>query len=273
MSKLMEALRASTRETAKQENGKMPRKKTDHELTQEQLAEVYFASQDKRRKSDAPIVLRVVERPGAASLIPWIITSVAFLITAFSLFSTKRIFVDVHVVDEKHPFFRAAEMDRALENYEGFQPAGPAESLEGQRLSMQGAVFEGAAKLSSTSDRTSLVLVNSSVAPFARASLAQEVPLDLTHAKIVFLAKGNEGGENLAFALRDKNNVQAFGKGKIYPFPDGLTTEWRRAEVPMKDVVSGFNLRDVTGLRFEFGSNVRNKPGSTVFVKDLQVVS
>ena len=270
----MEALKASTREAVRPTDGKMSqKKKAEHELTQEQLADVYFSSQEKRKKADAPIVLRIVERPGAASLIPWIITSVAFLITAFSLFSTKRIFVDIHVVDEKHPFFRSTEAGGAPQAHEGFQSAGPSETLEGQRLSMRSAVFEGAAKLSSTSDKTSLVLVNSSVASFARASLAPEVPLDLTQAKVVFYAKGNEGGENLAFALRDKGNVQAFGKGKIYPFPDGLTTDWRRAEIPLKDAVQGFNAKNVTGLRFEFGGNVRNKPGATVFVKDLQVVS
>src|SRR5688572_23156315 len=112
MSKLMEALKASAKDkpAVSEETGARSAK-TDYEMTQEQLAEIYFSGTEKRpQESRPPMIIKVVEKPGMASLIPWIITSVAFLITAFSLFSTKRVFVDIKVIDEKSGYFAPAEL-------------------------------------------------------------------------------------------------------------------------------------------------------------------
>jgi hypothetical protein len=266
MSKLIEALRTSGRDATRQEA-----KKSDYELTQEQLAEIYFsATGGAQKKLEAPpLIIKVVEKQGAASLIPWVITSLAFLITAFSLFSTKRIFVDINVVDEKAMNqWRSVTSEETAGDVE--LPADEPPAAAG-KISMKHAFFEGASKIKSTADNGSLVLVNSSVSPFARATLKLSPAADLQGMKIVFYAKGAHGGENLAFALKDEDNVLAFDKGKVIPFPDKLTRGWQRAEIVVDQAaVKEFDKNKVIGLRFEFGSNLDNRAGDTIFVKDLQ---
>lgn len=279
MSKIIEALKTISQEPPSQEVSAPPsaiKQKTGYELTQEQLAEIYFSSAAKLKRSDQPLLVQVVQRPGWPGLIPWIITSVAFLITAFSLFSTKRIFVDIHVVDEKPSYLappQAESRPRAGENGHP-APSKRESSFVSQRISMQNAVFEGAAKLNSSSDKNSLTLVNSSLAPFARSQVYLEPPLNLTAAKVAFYAKGAKGGENVALAVKDRNNLLGFPKGKIYPFPEGLTADWQRAEISLEDAPGEFDKSRVVSLRFDFGSkDTANKPGDTVFVKDVQTVS
>lgn len=274
MSKLIEALKSSARTSSE---GGATETKTVHQMTQEQLADIYFSGQSERlKKSEYPLIVKVVEKPAMANLIPWIITSIAFLVTAFSLFSTKRVFVDIKIIDEKNPYFQAFSTQ---ESENGIDREGPIDTSwgegrkeDGQKISTQSIVFEGASKLKSSGDRKGLMLVNSSIAPFAHASLRLSAPLDLSTSKVVFYAKGGRGGENLAFALKDRQNLSAFSKGKIYPFPTALTTGWQRAEITVLDAVKEFDEKNVTSMRFEFGSNIQNKPGDTIFIKDFQII-
>ena len=36
---------------------------TSHELTQEQLADIYFSSSEKAKRADQPLVIKVIEKP------------------------------------------------------------------------------------------------------------------------------------------------------------------------------------------------------------------
>jgi len=276
MSKIIESLKESARELSKKkpfESGSMEGKKSGFEMTQEQLADIYFGGSEKVKKAEYPTVIRVIEKPAKiSSWSPWLITSIAFLITAFSLFSTKRIFVDIKVIDESSPYPGA--WTGAPSSLVGSDAADFFEAQAGgQKLPMQDFVFEGASALKSSKNASVLTLVNSSIAPFARASLHFKSPIDMSGYKIVFLAKGANGGENVAFGLRDKDNVLAFEKGVAYPFPARLTTDWQKAEIVLDNPVSGFNETNIASMRFEFGQRVaKNKAGDTVFVKDLQMV-
>jgi hypothetical protein len=272
MSKIIEALKV--RSSPKE----MTVERTSHDLTQEQLADIYFSATGKPKTNDVPVIIRVVEKSRFASLIPWLITFAAFLITALTLFSTKRIFVDIKLIDEKSPYLRALQRDSEEYSREtGAKNAAPMPgAAAANKFSVPDFNFEGAAYLNSSKDRNGgLTLINSSVAPFARATLSLDPPLDLSHANIVFYAKGAQGGENVAFALKDKENIQGFYKGKIYPFPDRLTSSWQKAEIQVDlDTAKDFDPKSVTSVRFEFGSkDTGNKPGDTVFIKDLQWVA
>jgi hypothetical protein len=269
MSKIIEALKVRSSNPKE-----ISVEKSGHELTQEQLADIYFSATGKTRTAEPPVIIRIVERPRLASWIPWGIAILAFLITAVSLFSTKRVFVDIKVLDEKSPFLRSLEISEE----EPAKPAPPegADKASIHKVPAQDFLFEGAAFLYSSKDRNGgLTLINSSVAPFARATLALDPPQDMTHGRIVFYAKGGRGGENVAFAIKDKENVQGFYKGKIYPFPDRLTTGWQRAEIEVDhDTAKDFDPKNVTSFRFEFGSkDTGNKPNDIVYIKDLQWLS
>jgi len=268
MSKLIEALKTGAVKGSSE-------KKTSYELIQEKLSDVYFPDAEKSKKSEYPVVIRVVEKQGISSLVPWIIASVAFLITALSLFSTKRIFIDVKVIDEKNPYvvslMQTSRTGEAAVPHPSPLQSGDEDSLG--KISLKDVVFEGASELNSSSEKSGLTLVNSSVANFARAQLNFRTPVNMEGSKIVLYAKGRQGGENLALALKDSNHVLAFEKGKLFPFPDGLSSEWQKVEIPLTNVSKEFNPRKVESLRFEFGSkDIHNKPGDTVLVKDLRIV-
>lgn len=269
MSKILEALRAGASAAPRMAQDKEIRvERSTREMTQEQLAEIYFSATGKPKPVEAPIIIKVIEKPRIASVVPWIITSLAFLITAFSLFSTKRIFVDIKVVDDKSAYVAgAAPAEETQINRE----AASLEEGGGNMISLQEFIFEGAAYLKSSRDQNLLTLVNSSVAPFARATINFNRPLNMHRGKIVFYAKGVKGGENLAVALKDQENNQAFLKGKNYPYPHGLTTVWQKTEIPLSDLSKEFDPKHVSSFRFEFGSkDTSNRPGDTVLVRDLQ---
>src|SRR3989338_4066348 len=113
MSKIIEALkvRSAGREEGLSADAarEVTVEKTSHELTQEQLADIYFSATGRPRTAEPPVIIKIIERSRLASWIPWMIASFAFLITAASLFSTKRIFVDIKVLDEKSPFVRSLQ--------------------------------------------------------------------------------------------------------------------------------------------------------------------
>ncbi len=282
MSKIIEALKTRSIQMPKDgftEN--RPKEfrieKTAQDLTQQQLADIYFSATGKSKSAEPPVIIRVVETPKIASYIPWLIASLAFFVTILALFSSKRVMVDVKVFDEKSIRWQESAYDRE-EASALTRPAAEstAQALTANKLSAQEFAFEGAAYLNSSKDKDgTLTLINSSVAPFARASLIFDPPLDLSRARLIFYAKGGRGGETVAVALKDAENVQGFYKGKLFPFPDRLSTSWQKADIGLQEeTAKDFDASHITSLRFEFGSkDTGNKPGDTVMIKDLQWVT
>ncbi len=283
MSKIIEALKVRTSQAPRDEvaprgTHEIKIDKSSRELTQEQLADIYFSTTGKPKTSEAPVIIRIVEKTRLATYVPWIVACLAFLITMFSLFSTKRILVDVKVLDEKSAYYHGLDRRSLADSATPLDDASLDKSagVSASKFEVQDFVFEGAAYLNSSKDKNGLLtLINSSVAPFARATLRLDPPLDLSHSKIIFYAKGGRGGENVAFALKDEDNIQGFYKGKIYPFPDRLSTSWQKAEISIREETGkDFDGKSVTSLRFEFGSkDTGNKPGDLILIKDLQWVS
>jgi hypothetical protein len=281
LSKIIEALKTQTSRQAVKDAiaeaapKEMRVEKSAHELTQEQLADIYFSATGKPKTAEPPVIIKLIERPRLATYIPWIIACLAFTATLFSLFSTKRVLVDIKVLDERTALVHGLDR-RSLDNEASLHATGTGVSeAEAHRFSVPDFTFEGAAYLNSSKDKNgTLTLINSSVAPFARASLLLDPPLDLAGSKLVFYAKGGRGGENVAIALKDEENVQGFYKGKYLPFPDKLTTGWQKAEIFIgQDTAKDFDARRVTSLRFDFGSkDTGNKPGDLILIKDLQWV-
>ena len=155
MSKIIEALKV--RSSARPDEGapvasarEISIEKSVHELTQEQLADIYFSATGKAKTSETPVIIKITERPRSTSWIPWMIAAVAFLITALSLFSTKRLFIEVKVLDEKGPFVRSLENQK---NEEGADVSTKAGSLA-HKIPVKDFLFEGAAYLNSSKDKT-----------------------------------------------------------------------------------------------------------------------
>lgn len=245
------------------------------EATQDRLADIYFkarAQAPQAFSSERPVIIKVVESPRFLTVLPWVIASVAFLVTAFSLFSTKRIFIDINVVDDKNPFIetsREGRSDYPLPPFES-EPRGGPDGPE--RLPLKPFRFEGAGSQQSSAEKAGLRLVNTSIASFARATLHLPEPLDLSGRRLIFEARGINGGERLGVAFKDNGNLSAFAKGRIFPYPDGLTTQWQKAEVILADTVAGFRADRVSAIRFDYGQkDAGNRPGDIILVRDLRI--
>lgn len=250
--------------------------KSAHELTQEQLADIYFSATGKPRTVEPPVIIRLIERPRLATYIPWVLACLAFAATLLSLFSTKRVLIDVKVLDEKTAAVYGLGRNPTDPDAAGVSGMPETAQENTNRFESSDFAFEGAAYLNSSKDRNgTLTLINSSVAPFARASLRLDPPLDLSGARIVFYAKGGRGGENIAVALKDEENIQGFYRGKLFPFPDKLSTSWKKAEIVVgQDTAKDFDPQRVTQMRFDFGSkDTGNKPGDLILIKDLQWIT
>lgn len=281
MSKILEALKrtpsapADNRTPATSQAREVQVEATGREWTQERLADIYFSATGKPKTSEPPVIIKVVERPRLAAWMPWLITSVAFLITAMTLFSTKRLLFEVRVIDDK-TLLRSIDEEHvspAVPAAANDFPGGEKKVETNEMLPLEDFTFEGAAILSSSRDPRRLTLVNSSVAPFARAVLRPDKPLDLSRAKLVFDVRGGKGGEHLAIAMKDRGNIQAFKKGAMQTFPEGLTTEWRQAEILLVDLNEEFDPKSVASVRFEFGGkDTANRSGDTVYVRNLRRV-
>lgn len=279
MSKILEALRrhpsapSAPDAEPKTESRELRVESTGREWTQERLADVYFSALGKPKTPEPPVIIKVVEKSRIAAAMPWIITSVAFLITSMALFSTKRFMVDIRVIDDKTLLRSFDDEIAAPHGGEAQFPGGEKKSDLDEPLPLDDFTFEGAAILHSSKGSRRLTLVNSSVAPFARAILRTDRELDLSRAKLVFDARGAKGGEQLAVAMKDGGNVIAFKKGLLHPFPEGLTTEWKEAEVLLVDLNDNFNPKDVSSIRFEFGGkDTSNRSGDTIYVRNLRLV-
>ena len=278
MSKIIEALRRDPVEKSAGSKKPTPNEQliqvesTGRELTQERLADIYFSAVGKPKHSEPPVIIRVVEKSKAAASIPWVITSVAFLITAIALFSTKRLLVDVRVIDDKTLLrsFDDEQSSGATGDSTGTTQTGSQPSIA---LPLEDFFFEGAAILQSSKDSRRLTLVNSSVSPFARAVLRPSQSFDLSRSKLVFDVRGAKGGEKLGVALKDIGNVQAFKKGIAQPFTGGLSTDWKETEVFLLDLNEIFDTKRVASIRFEFGTkDTENHSGDTIYVRNLRLV-
>lgn len=285
MSKIIESLKVHQKNGGPKDAGAkqaVERKQTSvaagaaAEATRDKLADIYFNARSRAPQafsSDQPVIIKVVESPRFLSVLPWIIASIAFLMTAFSLFSTKRIFIDINIVDDKNPFIETGRADRR--DY----PSPPSSltsdaQADGQvHLPLKQFRFEGAGSQQSSAEKAGLRLVNTSIASFSRATLQLVEPIDLSGRKLVFEARGVNGGESLGVAFKDSGNVSAFAKGRIFPYSDGLSTEWRKAEIVLVDTVPGFRSDRISAIRFDYGQrDAGNRPGDIILVRDLRVM-
>lgn len=260
--------------------------KSPYQLTQEQIADVYFPGAGTNpRKSDMPMVIRVVEPRPASYQLPWLITTIALFFCAFALFSTKKVMIDVKIIDEatlqSHPeALSQTEGSRITPNASEIIPLSPKTSLTESKtfktsplkILPSQAVFTGSGAVESHAEGDVITLVNSDSHSFAQCAFELDRPIDLSTTKLVFMIKGKRGGENLELVLRDTRNISSLMIGSIKPLSQPLGTDWQKVEMTFNNLEqTSFDLRHVAYFRFEFGSKrAGNRVGDTLFIKDLQ---
>src|SRR3989338_8821124 len=172
MSKIIEALQEKartlkTKPADKTDPASLPestRTASPQKLTQEDLAEIYFSGSQGSKKLPSPTVIRVIEKR-RSFLVPWILSSLALVASIFALVSSKKIFVDIHIVDEAavptftRPYAPAYSKPAAA-------PSVASSTLnyhEALRLNPLQFRFSGGAVLNSTRDQDGISLANSSL--------------------------------------------------------------------------------------------------------------
>ena len=238
----------------------------------EQLADVYFQSprhlpEDPQGTFQAPTVVRVVDR-SRSYFLPWVITLAALALSTFTLFSTKRIAIDVRIMDAAAP---------QPQNAPPVTAQGSIASSAAQRgipevvnLFPSDFIFSGAALLHSSRDKQQLVLTNSSVSGLAYAHAVFNPPFPALGHRLYLEARGLKGGEKFEIVFKDANGNTSLNWKAIVPFADGVTTAWQPAMVDFEPT-RFFDPGTIQQLRIEFGSQrTGNAADATVLIRNLQ---
>lgn len=245
--------------------------RTPRQQIHEQLADVYFQGprpsiEEAGRSFQPPTVVRVVDR-SRSYFLPWLITLLALVLSTAALFSTKRVAIDIRVMD--------AASDVAPSPHATEPAAGPAknprvEAPEVITLSPTDFIFSGAALLRSSRERQQLVLTNSSVSGLAYAHISFNPALPALGKRLYFEVRGLKGGEKFEIVLKDSNGNTSLNWKPIVPFEDGVTTEWQPVVVDLEPT-RFFNPNALQQLRIEFGSQrTGNAADATLLVRNLQ---
>lgn len=245
--------------------------RTARQQVHEQLADVYFQNpkqlaEDPRGAFHAPTVVRVVDR-SRSYFMPWLITLLALALSIFTLFSTKRVAIDVKIIDD------AAQIGA---DSTGIPPSHAAAHLASASLPEVVAmnpsdfIFSGAALLQSSKDKQQLVLTNSSVSGLAYAHAVFNPPLAALGKRLYLEARGLNGGEKFEIVLKDSNGNTSLNWKSLVPFEGGVSTEWRSAIIDFEPT-HFFNPDAIQQLRIEFGSQrTANPANATILIRNIQ---
>lgn len=236
----------------------------------EQLADVYFQNpkqivEDPQAAFHAPTVVRIVDR-SRSYFLPWVITLIALALSAFALFSTKRIAVDIRIMDAAAPQGYPEAAGSALPS----QPAPHTEMAEVMPMAPSDFIFSGAALLRSTREKQQLVLTNSSVSGLAYAHAIFNPPLPALGKRLYLEARGMKGGEKFEIVLKDANGNTSLNWKPIVPFENGVSSEWQPTVIDLEPS-RFFNPNAIQQLRIEFGSQrTGNSADATILIRNLQ---
>lgn len=285
MSKILEALqRPHGQETGKPRRAESGMSRSSisakevRQMTQEQLADVYFQRSGKVQELPAPTIIRVSEKERSFFL-PWVITLLALTVTVFSLFSTKRIAIDIRVLEDKVP---QSEVSRSLEPVREAAPlptqpepvyvtTAPVRSIpEVVSLSPLDFNFAGASVLNSSRDRKQMTLANSSLSGLGYAAINFEAPFPGSRYVLSFDARGRAGGEQLELIFKDIFGNSNLNWKAVIPFPDGLKTEWQTATVKLEET-EYFHADAIKQMRIEVGTQrTKNVSDAMIFLRNMQ---
>lgn len=255
-----------------------PQERPTRQHIHEQLADVYFQGPRQQQQqpliSDeaspsfhSPTVVRVVDR-SRSYFFPWLITLLALGLSIFTLFSSKRIAIDVRITDvaAPQPSLTTAPI------YAVSAEAAPAASGLAEVVSLEPSdfIFSGAALLRSSKERQQLVLTNSSVSGLAYAHAMFNPPFNALGTRLYFEARGLKGGEKFEIVLKDANGNTSLNWKPIIPFPDGLSSEWKPVVIDFEPT-RFFDPAAIQQIRIEFGTQrTGNAADATLMIRNLQ---
>lgn len=265
MSKIIDALGkfgAETREGRLQPDPRAREaRRTPYEMTQEELGDVYFARSAAAKQLPPPTLIRVVEGRRTYFL-PWAITTLALAFATAALFTSKRLSVEIRVVDD------AASLESAAT-----APAKPnASRATGAAIPVPVSDFalSAGAGPPARASRGELVISNRAPAGPVYAAAVFRPPFDASRRVLEFEAMGEAGHETVEVILKDARSQTNLNVAPIRPFPRGLATRWQKARVTVERG-EFFDAARIVQLRFEAGADRTGNPvGSTVHIRNVR---
>lgn len=237
----------------------------------EQLADVYFQNPKQLMETpqaafQAPTVVRVVDR-SRSYFLPWLVTLLALTLSTFALFSTKRVAIDIRIMDAKSAVPPAeSQLPTAASAASPAVPHMP----EVVPMSPSDFIFSGAALLRSSREKQQLVLTNSSVSGLAYAHAVFNPPLPALGKRLYLEARGLKGGEKFEIVFKDANGNTSLNWKPITPFVDGVSTEWQPVTVDFEPS-RFFNPNAIEQMRIEFGTQrTGNIADATLLIRNIQ---
>jgi len=227
---------------------------SQYQMTQQELADVYFARSGKTAKPVPQPTLIRVEDKRRSYMLPWIVTTLALVICSLALFSTKRVMISIQVYDSDAPIQNSPSSRSS-----NVAAAGGSRQV---RIEPDRFGFSAGAESSSLVGKDSVTLSNRANRDQAYAVVDFDPPFNAKGYALQFEAKGEIGGETLEVILSDIRRQSSLNAGAIRPFPTGLTTRWEKAEVRVPSG-AGFDTSRIRQMRLDIGSRRTGNPSNT----------
>lgn len=239
---------------------------SSYNMTQKELADIYFSSSNKTKQPPAPTLIRVIDGR-KTYLIPWIITVITLIICCIAIFSGKRVMVNFSVVDGNESPAALNSDTRMTQDDLSVEDADPRGTL---RVPIKSLSLSDGAILNSVKEDENLILAGDASGRPAFAYLQYAPSFRAGEYLLSLEAKGKVGGEMVEVILRDKQYRTSLNQKPIRPFPLGLSKQWQRAEVEI-NVSEMFDANKTTLLRFSVNDEDQdNSSGSSVFIRNIK---
>ncbi len=197
--------------------------------------------------------------------LPWIIASLAVVIALAIFVSNSNFDIKIRILN-KSPFINkmtASDASSALSGKEMLLVKG------GQVVSVlvgKGAFF-GDAIAGSKISQDEIILSNSSGTGSASYRIEFKKPLNLSNHEIGYFARSVSDGTKMVLMVTDSDN-------RAYRVEDTeiakLSKDWHAYSVNFKPVKGSIDLKNVSGIRFEFGASTTGNPQNiSISLRDI----
>ena len=96
-------------------------------------------------------------------------------------------------------------------------------------------------------------------------------PLNVSsYQKLTFMVKGDKGGEKFNVIFRDSHAPDYIPQSRVTSLIAGAPKQWTKIEIPLSKFGWQVDLKNLTNIGIEFGSNLGNKQGAGIFLDDFK---
>lgn len=218
---------------------------------QEEIANTYFKTSSSPRRASKKKVSRI----------PWILAGLAALAAVAVFISKSNFDIKVRVVSGT-PFITSDASAAASDGAKFLVRGG-----EADRSAVNKMFLMGDGRFASSITDREITLANAEGQGWSSLIIELSRPADMTKFGIRYAAKGASGAEKIVPIVTDSQN-------RSYRISDpsitSLSDSWRTYIIDFKPVRADIDLKSITTIKFEFGTETAGNARSAVmFLKDI----